>query len=247
MSSKSNYNYFHKKSKQTKKIINDNNYTYRSLLFILKKYIKKLPLKSLILDVGCGTGNISLYLANIGFEVFGIDVSPKAVKLAQKSSKSLKLNNLTTFNISDVNKVSLEKEKYCLIICSEVIEHLKNDKKVLSMISNSLKKNGLLIISVPSKNAPLFRWGYADKFDAEVGHLRRYSESELISLVENQNLKVIETKKTEGLLRNSLFILNNLGWIVRFIKGPLVIIFSLLDNLFIRLFKESQIFVIAKK
>ena len=40
-----------------------------------------------VLDVGCGEGYISIYLASIGFDVTGIDISGKAIGLAKKHAK----------------------------------------------------------------------------------------------------------------------------------------------------------------
>lgn len=39
------------------------------------------------IDLGCGTGNYSLYLAGKGFDVTGVDISPTAIEIAQENSK----------------------------------------------------------------------------------------------------------------------------------------------------------------
>jgi 2-polyprenyl-3-methyl-5-hydroxy-6-metoxy-1,4-benzoquinol methylase len=39
------------------------------------------------IDLGCGTGNYSIYLASLGFEVTGIDISPTAIEIAQENAK----------------------------------------------------------------------------------------------------------------------------------------------------------------
>lgn len=44
------------------------------------------------IDFGCGTGTASLYLAKLGFDVRGFDVSAKAIDMAKKNMKALKLN-----------------------------------------------------------------------------------------------------------------------------------------------------------
>jgi len=46
---------------------------------------KVKPCKTI--DLGCGTGNYSIYLASLGFEVAGIDNSPTAIKVAQENAK----------------------------------------------------------------------------------------------------------------------------------------------------------------
>ena len=75
-------------------------------------------------------------------------------------------------------------------------------QKLYRDIRSVLKPNGLLVITTPSLNAPLYRLGLLNRFDKEVGHLRRYTLSNLISLVENNGYKVIQSGRHEGVLRN---------------------------------------------
>jgi 2-polyprenyl-3-methyl-5-hydroxy-6-metoxy-1,4-benzoquinol methylase len=41
-----------------------------------------------VLDVGCGTGENALYLAHLGFEVWGIDGAPSAIKKQKRRPKN---------------------------------------------------------------------------------------------------------------------------------------------------------------
>jgi hypothetical protein len=60
-------------------------------------------------------------------------------------------------------------------------------------------------------------------------------------------LKKISTIKTEGILRNSLFLFPKLGIIIKFIRGPLSGVINKIDKLLIPIFGESDIFLIAEK
>ena len=46
---------------------------------------KVKPCKTI--DLGCGTGNYSIYLASLGFEVTGIDISTTAIEIAKKTQR----------------------------------------------------------------------------------------------------------------------------------------------------------------
>ncbi len=63
----------------------------------------------------------------------------------------------------------------------------------------------------------------------------------------NTGFRIIETKRTEGLLRNFLFINPVAGKSIRFIKYIFVDIVTFFDNISLFLFGESQIFLILTK
>lgn len=55
-----------------------------------------------VLDLGCGTGNESVYLAEHGFDVSGVDYTPVAVERARESAKAAKVNGSCRFVVGDV-------------------------------------------------------------------------------------------------------------------------------------------------
>jgi len=62
-------------------------------------------IKGSILDVGCGTGENSLYFANLGHQVVGVDLSSRAIEKAQEKAKERKTENVT-FEIMDALELS---------------------------------------------------------------------------------------------------------------------------------------------
>lgn len=237
-----NYEDFHEKTSFQKKIIEDNNFTYRHILKILNIFIK--PPKE-VLDVGCGAGTICLYLGGKGNNVLGIDISEKAINAATKSAELLQLKN-TSFK-----RVNFPKEAprgiYDFIICSEVIEHIHDDKLALKKMFNLLKKGGILFISTPSINAPLYKLGLTTAFDRRVGHLRRYTVEELVKKSSHTGFNILGTEKTEGIIRNFLFLNPAAGKFVRFIKFFLSDLVTYFDNISLKFFGESNIFIILQK
>lgn len=236
------YTEFHSKTKSHKKTILLNDFTYKLILQTLDKYIKT---NQSILDIGCGAGTLALYCASKGNRVIGIDISSDAIKAATQSSKNLDLKNVKF--IKNNFPKEYPKGSYDLIICTEVIEHLEEDKKAMKIIHKLLSPNGIVIVSTPSKNAPLYRLGLADSFDMRVGHLRRYSLDDLKKLSNECGFRVIKSHKQEGIIRNSLFILPYLGELIRLIKFQLVDVVTFIDNISLKLFGESQLFVVLKK
>jgi 2-polyprenyl-3-methyl-5-hydroxy-6-metoxy-1,4-benzoquinol methylase len=236
------YEEFHKKTKNQNKIIEPKNFTYRLLFDIAQKYVNK---SKFVLDIGCGAGTISLYLSSRGINVLGIDISKRAIEEANKSAKNLKLEN-ATFEIINF-PTEVPKGIYDLVLCFEVLEHLKDDTLALKNIYKLLKKNGILIISVPSKNAPLYKLGYATEFDERVGHLRRYTRYELLQKLKANRFEIIETRLNEGILRNFLFLNPYAGQLVRGMKSIIGELFTFIDNQSVILFGESQIIIVARK
>jgi len=235
---------YHKKTKPQDKIIAKNNFTYKIILPILDKYVNTTNKK--ILDIGCGSGTLSLYLASKGNTVHGIDISKRAVYTSNKSAKELGLKNVS-FEVLDFPRDKLRPNNYDVILLLEVIEHIEEDARALQLLYSRLNTNGILILSTPSKNAPLYRLGLTKDFDKRVGHLRRYREKELLDQIKYAGFNIIEIKKNEGILRNFLYTNSIAGNAIRFIKFFIVDLISYLDNLSMLIFGESDFIVIAKK
>ncbi len=245
-SNKGFYEKFHRDIRLQKRAISDDNFTYKNIIEVLRKIIPMLKGKS-VLDVGCGVGTIDFYLAKLNFEVFGIDISEKAIEMSILNAKHLGLRGKTKFKSGDFLKESFDK-KFDLIICSEVIEHIRNDDDFISKAHNLLKKNGLIFVTTPSNNSWLFKMGFLGNADKKGGHLRRYSMDVLEDKFRKHDFKIIAKKKTDGLLRNLLFsfkafdIVNKAANTVPVISKT----FSFIDRSLIPLFGETDLILVAK-
>lgn len=226
-------------------LINRHNFTYINFFrFVLPIILRSNPQK--ILDVGAGACTLSFYLGSLGYKVVAIEASKTATKIAKESLVGLKLDkNLQIF------QGRIEEFKYSnsfdLVLCLEMLEHCFDDGKVLLKIHNNLRKGGLLILSVPLRNAPLVRLGLVSKFDKEVGHLRRYNKNEIFTKLEVADFAVKSYIETEGIIRNSLFVFPKLGFIVKFLKSYLADCFTVIDDLSGKVFGCSDGIVLARK
>ena len=234
-----------KKEKKLNKVISEKSFTYAPLFKKIKKHIKGQPE---ILDAGCGEGNISLLLAKNNSRVWGIDISKEAIVSAKKKMKMLGLQNRVTFLIEDLERLTLNK-KFDVVVCIEVLEHIKNDNQSIENLFSHLKNKGLAIITVPSKNAPLYRLKFIKKYDMEVGHLRRYDEKTLTNKLKRAGFEQIILEKTEGIFRNFLFFTSSGKLLLKFANRFLLIskIFEKIDCLFLKMFEGAQITAFAIK
>lgn len=238
------YHNYHKGIVLQKRVINNKNFTYRNII----KVLNSLTFGNDVLDIGSGVGTIDFYLASRGKKVTGIEIAKEAIENAGESAILLGLQGYTDFIQGDFLQFK-KKGNFDLIICSEVLEHLEDDKKALKKIYALLKKGGKLLVTVPSADAPLYRLGLTIRFDKRVGHLRRYRMDELISLLIKNKFEVMYKLKTEGLLRNFLFVFS-LGNLPNRLSNrfPLISdILTLIDNVFLKLFGESNLIIVAKK
>ena len=243
MVNKKLYENYHKHLRLQKKVIGVNDFTYRNILSSIDKYIPKY---GTVLDIGSATGTISFYLANRGLNVTGLELSKNAVKYANLNKSKLHINNVNFIN-SSIERYRVT-SKYSLITCFEVLEHIKYDKIILRKIRGAMNKESILAISVPSKNAPLYRLGLLRTFDHKVGHLRRYSMVDIEKILLDANFRIIKKIHSEGVLRNALFTNRYLGKLIKITKIKLFNnLISSADEFLRKLIGESQLILICVK
>lgn len=103
-----------------------------------------------VLDLGCGDGAVSQYLKeNVGVEITGADISPKALKIAEKRGVKTKLVDVE-------KKLPFNSHEFDVVFWGDNVEHLFDPESTLLEIKRILKKDGRLILSCP--NMGYFRY-----------------------------------------------------------------------------------------
>jgi len=134
-----------------------------------------------ILEVGCGNGNLLKLFSKINKDLSGSDFSEDYLKKAKIKNPGIKFFK---GDLTDQAFWKSYENSFDTIICSEVIEHLEQDKTALDIIFSILKPNGIVIVTVPALS-----FLYSN-FDKKVGHYRRYSKTSLTKIVEESGFKI---------------------------------------------------------
>jgi SAM-dependent methyltransferase len=113
-------------------------------LYDVKKDTKR------VLDVGCGNGNHTIFLAELGYDVYGIDISSEAIDIAKAwfNKKGLEAD----LRAGDVERLPYEDDFFDLIISDAVLDHMlfSKAKKVMSEIKRTCVKGGYVFITLRS-------------------------------------------------------------------------------------------------
>jgi 2-polyprenyl-3-methyl-5-hydroxy-6-metoxy-1,4-benzoquinol methylase len=100
--------------------------------------------KATILDIGCGTGSLSVVLAELGHQVTGIDLSPAMISLAR--TKAATFGFQVTFHVMDAASPQLPPEQFDTIVCRHLLWTLPEPKAVLQRWAELLKPKGRFIL-----------------------------------------------------------------------------------------------------
>jgi len=116
----------------------------------LKNWEKEISGPQQILDAGSGFGQYDYYIAkkHPDWTIKAVDVKEEQVKDCNNFFGKIGLNN-AHFEVGDLTKF-VEKEKYNMVLCVDVMEHIEEDELVLKNYFQSLKAGGMLLISTPS-------------------------------------------------------------------------------------------------
>jgi len=107
-----------------------------------------------ILDVGCGGGILAESLALKGAKVKGIDLADGPLKVAK--IREQKRNLGITYEKVETSKLIKKKEKFDVITCLEMLEHVPDPEKTVKECSELLNNNGDIFFSTINRNLKAF-------------------------------------------------------------------------------------------
>lgn len=109
------------------------------------RFVTWLPsTPSTVLDVGCGTGSLSVLLASLGHEVTGVDLSPAMITQAQAKAAASECR--IDFRIMDAAVPPLAPRRFDVIVCRHLLWALPEPIQVLQQWAGLLEPGGRLIL-----------------------------------------------------------------------------------------------------
>lgn len=110
-----------------------------------------------VLDAGCGTGELSLFMAKSGAIVEGVDISDGSLNYARKRAEEERLDNIS-FTKKSLLDGEFPQNYYDYIISHMVLHHTPNAEQSFSNIAKALKPGGRIYIRL------FFLWGRMSVF-----------------------------------------------------------------------------------
>lgn len=150
--------------------------------YVERKAVKDLfrPQGKAVLEVGCGTGLYTLWLASEGYNVTGLDISPEMVKYAR--AKIQKAGKKVTWILDDIHTVLNDLPAYDGILSVTAFEFIPEPENTLRSLYQKVKPGGCLVIGVIAGNNPwseLYRKSAEENPESVFKNARFFSEQEI--------------------------------------------------------------------
>jgi len=109
-----------------------------------------------VLDVGCGGGILSDALARAGARVTGIDLSAKALRIAQLHALDAQTPDVEYREISAEAMAQQQPAGFDMVTCMEMLEHVPDPSSVVRACATLVKPGGWVFFSTLNRNAKAF-------------------------------------------------------------------------------------------
>lgn len=173
-----------------------------------------------VLDIGCGEGRHSwqackqshCLVCALDIEQVNLKKAHHVLWLLDKQEES---KGKWVLVRGDIISLPFEDGSFDKIVCSEVLEHIPDDKQGIKEMVRVLKDDGTLVISVPSYLQESICWRLStDYHENPGGHVRIYKASELVSKLRHYNLDIFSVRHKHALhsfywISRCLFGVNN--------------------------------------
>jgi 2-polyprenyl-3-methyl-5-hydroxy-6-metoxy-1,4-benzoquinol methylase len=148
-----------------------------------------------VLDVGCGEGRHTVEICHWDCRAVGVDLSRTDLKVAKLllgyERRDQGIAGSGDFMAVDAQHLPFNDNAFDKIVCTEVLEHIPDDKAGIRELVRVLKPGGLIAVSVPNFWPEILfwtiSWGY---WHSPGGHIRFYRPGEMEAALQEGGLEI---------------------------------------------------------
>ena len=144
-----------------------------------------------VLDVGCSSGYLAKPLRGRGNTVVGVELDADAAREAEQWCERVIVGDV------EATALPLEPASFDVILCGDVVEHLRDPAAVLARLRPFLKLDGSLVLSTPNianwgmrLSLLAGRWRYTDRGFLDRTHVHFFTRATLVEAVEQAGYRV---------------------------------------------------------
>lgn len=159
-----------------------------------------------VLDLGCGAGRHAFECYRRGAQVVALDQNGEEIRevakwfAAMKEAGEAPAGATATAMEGDALNLPFPDASFDVVIISEVMEHIPDDKGVLAEMVRVLKPGGRIAVTVPRYGPEKVCWTLSDAYhEVEGGHIRIYKADELLAKMREAGLKPYGTHHAHAL------------------------------------------------
>jgi 2-polyprenyl-3-methyl-5-hydroxy-6-metoxy-1,4-benzoquinol methylase len=148
-----------------------------------------------VLDCGCSTGDVARLLTLNGCDVVGIEADPDRAAAAREVCRAVIVGDLEREDTFDA--VRRHRSLFDCIVCSHVLEHLRDPQRALRRLAPLLAERGRLIVGPPNVAHWRVRfqlargdWNYTDYGILDRTHLRFFTSSSAVALLTDAGFRI---------------------------------------------------------
>jgi len=150
-----------------------------------------------VLDAGCSSGYLARPLSEAGAHVVGLELDPVAADLARAWCADVLVGDVESMELP------FAPESFDVVLCGDLIEHLRNPAAALARLRPFLRASGRLVLTTPNVanwamrlSLLAGRWRYTDRGILDRTHTHLFTRSTLVETVEGAGYHVVELDHT---------------------------------------------------
>jgi 2-polyprenyl-3-methyl-5-hydroxy-6-metoxy-1,4-benzoquinol methylase len=150
-----------------------------------------------VLDVGCSSGYLARPLTDAGARVLGLEIDPDAAAQARSVCAEVVVGDVESMELP------FERESFDVILCGDVVEHLRDPGAALARLRPLLRPRGRLVLTTPnvanwSMRLSLLagRWRYTERGILDRTHTHLFTRKTLVETVETAGYRIVTLDHT---------------------------------------------------